>query len=37
MAIAQRYLADNAAETAVSVRHRLTNFVAWVGRPVSSG
>jgi hypothetical protein len=34
MAIAQRYLADKAVETAVSVGHRLTNFVARVARTV---
>jgi hypothetical protein len=32
MAIAQRYLADNAIDTAVSVGHRLMNFVARVAR-----
>ena len=32
MAIAQRYLADNAIDTAVSVGHRLINFVARVAR-----
>lgn len=34
MAIAQRYLADNAIDTAVSVGHRLINFVARVARTV---
>ena len=36
MAIAQRYLADNAVETAVSVGHRLINFVVRVARTVPS-
>jgi hypothetical protein len=34
MAIAQRYLADHAIETAVSVGHRLINFVVRVARTV---
>lgn len=34
MAIAQRYLSDNAIDTAVSVGHRLVNFVARVARTV---
>lgn len=34
MAIAQRYLADRAVDTAVSVGHRLVNFVARVARTV---
>jgi hypothetical protein len=34
MAIAQRYLADKAVETAVSVGHRLINFVTRVARTV---
>lgn len=34
MGIAQRYLADKAIETAVSVGHRLINFVARVARTV---
>lgn len=34
MAIAQRYLADRAIETAVSAGHRLINFVARVARTV---
>lgn len=36
MAIAQRYLADNAVDTAVSVGHRLINFVVRVARTVPS-
>jgi hypothetical protein len=36
MAIAQRYLADNAVEAAVGVGHRLINFVARVARTVPS-
>lgn len=34
MAIAQRYLADNTVDTAVSVGHRLINFVVRVARTV---
>lgn len=36
MAIAQRYLADNTVDTAVSVGHRLINFVVRVARTVPS-
>jgi hypothetical protein len=36
MAIAQRYLADSAVDTAVSVGHRLINFVVRVARTVPS-
>ncbi|MFI6432907.1 hypothetical protein [Rhodococcus oryzae] len=32
MALAQRYLADSAIDTAIEVGHRLTNFVVRVGR-----